>query len=179
MLIRDLALTDAEQLLEFELRNRAWFEQFVAPRGDRFFTVAAVRDHIRAYLIAKQQGRFHGCVVLDNSGVIVARANLREIDVRDASAEIGYRVAQAQTGKGIASAATEFLIRLAYDEWQIKQLRGFVSVDNLASARVLEKNDFVKIAFHERMAQLRNSRSDCYEYLHRPRNGNGMLKPDT
>jgi ribosomal-protein-alanine N-acetyltransferase len=168
MLIRDLVLSDAENLLEFELSNREWFERFVSPRGERFYTVAAVRDHIRAYLISKQQGRFHGCLVLDENGVIVARANLREIDRADASAEVGYRVGQSQVGKGIATLATRHLIRLAYEEWQIRQLRGFVSVTNPASARVLEKSGFVRVAHHTLMAQLRSGRSDCYEYLHNP-----------
>jgi len=168
MHIRDLQLSDAADLLEFELRNRDWFEQFVSPRGERFYSFVAVQDHIRAYLIAKSQGRFHGCLVLDDDNRIIARANLREINIRRGSAEVGYRVDKDSLGRGAASAATRHLIRLAYHDWQLKQLRGFVSLDNAASARVLQKNGFVQVGVHARMAVLKHGKFDCAEYLHDP-----------
>ncbi len=166
MQIRDLVLSDTQDLLAFELENRDWFEQFVTPRGDNFYTLVGAQDHIRAYLIAKQQQRFHGCVVLNDAGKIIARANLREINMKRHAAEVGYRVGQAHTGQGVASAATRYLIQLAYEEWKIQDLRGFVSVQNPASSRVLEKNGFVKIGFHPRMSLQKQGRFDCIEYRH-------------
>ena len=166
MQIRDLILTDAPNLLAFELENRLWFEQFITPREDRFFTLHAVQDHIRAYLLSKMQSRFHGCVVVDDAGQILARANLREINLKRSSAEIGYRVAERHAGQGIATAATRHLMTLAYDQWQLQQLRGFVSVNNVASARVLEKSGFVKIGLHANLARLRQGTQDCFEYQH-------------
>jgi len=168
MQIRDLELSDALDLLEFELKNRDWFEQFITPRGDQFFNPVAVQDHIRAYLMARQQGRFHGCVVLGEAGRIIARANLREINLKRGTAEIGYRVDEAHAGQGVASFATRHLIGLAYTDWGLTQLRGFVSVDNAASARVLEKSGFVKIGLHANLAQLRRGKIDCIEYRHVP-----------
>lgn len=166
MHIRDLALSDVDNLLEFELENRVWFEQFIAARPDNFFSAAMVRDHIRAYLLSRQQGKFHGCVVVDESGKIIARANLREINLKRATAEIGYRVGQAYCGRGVASSATRYLIGLAYNEWKIKQLGALVITHNIASARVLEKNGFVKVALHTRMAAIKSGRFDCFEYRH-------------
>ena len=168
MQILDLVLADTGNLLEFELENRAWFEQFVTPRDPRFYSPVAVQDHIRAYLIAKQQGRFHGCVVLNDQGKIIARANLREMDLKRGEAEVGYRIAHTYTGQGVASAATKHLIMLAYDQWHIKKLSGFVSVENPASARVLEKNGFVKIGLHERLSVVKHGVFDCIEYRHVP-----------
>lgn len=168
MHIRDLALSDVDQLLRFELENRLFFEQYMMPRGVRFFSLAAVQDHIRAYLLARGQGRFHGCVVVDAKGSIVARANLREINQKRGTAEIGYRVAQSHAGQGIASNATRHLIRLAYEDWHLQTLSGFVIVDNLASARVLEKNSFVRTALHRNMVKIKRGVVDCIEYLHVP-----------
>jgi len=168
MQIRDLVLADAQDLLAFEVENRNWFEQYVTPRDDRFYTSVGVEDHIRAYLIARQQQRFHGCVVVNDAGKIIARANLREINMKRHSAEVGYRVGQAYTGLGVASEATRYLIQLAYGEWQIQDLRGFVSVQNPASSRVLEKNGFVRIGFHPRMSLQKQGRFDCIEYRHVP-----------
>ena len=166
MRIRNLELGDVANLLQFELENRQWFEQTISPRGDYFYSAAAVQDHIRAYLIAKQQSRFHACVVLDDDGQIIARANLREINLKKSIAEVGYRVGRLHAGKGIASAATAHLMVLAYTHWKLNQLSGFVSVNNPASARVLEKNGFVKIDYHSRLAVLNHGTFDCDEYRH-------------
>jgi len=168
MFIRDLELGDVDNLLEFELENRDWFERFIIQRPDNFYEPAAVRDHIRAHIIAKQRGRFHGCVVIGAGGKIIARANLREIVLKEGLADIGYRVAKAHVGCGIASHATRHLLGLAYDEWHLKQLRGFVVVSNIASSRVLEKNGFVKVGTHANSAKLRRGTFDCYEYRHMP-----------
>jgi len=168
MHIRDLELGDVDNLLAFELENRAWFEQFIAARPDNFFSAAMVQDHIRAYLLSRQQGRFHGRVVVDEQGQIIARANLREINLKRGTAEIGYRVGQAHCGRGVASVATRHLIALAYNEWEIKQLGALVITHNVASSRVLEKNGFVKVALHPRMAAIKSGRFDCFEYRHMP-----------
>lgn len=166
MQIRNLELGDVDNLLRFELDNRDWFEKTISSRGDYFYSTSAVQDHIRAYLIAKQQNRFHACVVMDDHGLIVARANLREINIKKGIAEVGYRIAQEHTGRGIASAATRHLMMLAYTHWKLKQLSGFVSVNNPASARVLEKNGFIKTSRHARLAVLKQGTFDCDEYLH-------------
>ncbi|PRC94754.1 GNAT family N-acetyltransferase [Solimicrobium silvestre] len=165
--IRTLELSDAENLLSFEFENRAWFEQHIAPRPDSWFSKEGVLAHIRSYLKAQQQGTFHACVVLDETEQkIIARANLRDIDQDAGTAEIGYRIAQALTGKGLASAATKHLMKLAYSEWQLKQLSGFVSLANPASARVLEKNGFNNVGPGERVAVLKHGTFACDEYRH-------------
>jgi ribosomal-protein-alanine N-acetyltransferase len=168
MQIRDLLLSDTDNLLEFELANRDWFEKFVASRGDYFYSTTAVQDHIRAYRLAKQQGRFHGCVIVNEHGKIVGRANLREMDLKKGVAEVGYRIGQCYTGQGIATAATQHLIALAYGEWHIRQLSGFVSVENPASAKVLEKNGFVKIGIRKKLSVVKDGEFDCIEYRHVP-----------
>ena len=168
MYIRDLEMGDADNLLEFELENRVWFEEFMTARPKGFYGLAAVREHIRAHLIARQRGRFHGCVVLGEEGKIIARANLREIVLSQGIADVGYRVGQAHVGRGVASAATRYLMALAYEEWRLKQLRAYVIVDNVASCRVLEKNGFVKIGIHADSAKTRHGTFDCFVYHHIP-----------
>jgi len=107
-------------------------------------------------------------VVVDEQGQIIARANLREINLKRGTAEIGYRVGQAHCGRGVASVATRHLTALAYNEWEIKQLGALVITHNVASSRVLEKNGFVKVALHPRMAAIKSGRFDCFEYRHMP-----------
>ncbi len=168
MPIRDLLLSDSAALLRFELENRAWFEQQIAPRPEYFFSLVAVEDHIRSFINARAQGRFHACVLTDETGQIIGRANLRDIDKKHGTAEVGYRIAESHAGQGLASSATRHLLKLAYTDWQLQQVSGFVSIANPASARVLVKNAFTKIGLHPRLCVLRHGTFDCIEYRHIP-----------
>lgn len=168
MRIRNLNLSDAARLLQFEFENRAWFEQQINPRPASFFKETAVQDHIRGYLNAQQQGRFHACVVTDDDEQIIGRANLRDIDLKRSTAEIGYRIALSHSGQGIATAATQHLLKLAYSEWKLRQVSGFVSIMNPASARVLVKSGFVETGLHPRLVVLKHGTFDCIEYRHVP-----------
>ncbi|MDN3685806.1 hypothetical protein QW180_28560 [Vibrio sinaloensis] len=44
-----LALESAQQLLEFELDNQKWFEEFIPPRESEFYSLDGVIDHIQHF----------------------------------------------------------------------------------------------------------------------------------
>ncbi|GJJ04029.1 hypothetical protein RugamoR64_45670 [Duganella rhizosphaerae] len=144
ILIRTLQHEDAAPLLQFELENRAWFEQHIAPRAQEFYTPQGVRRHIEQYLDGHAAGIWHPCIILNGQGRIVGRANLKDIDRRAVTAEAGYRIASDQTGKGLATQALRHLIALAEQRWRLRCLLAYVSDDNLASAHVLRKCGFVQ-----------------------------------
>jgi ribosomal-protein-alanine N-acetyltransferase len=146
MHIRTLQAGDADALLAFEAANRRWFEQHVEARAPEFYTRPGVALHIAAYLDDYKHGRLHPCVLLDDAGAIIGRANLRHIDAVAGNAEVGYRIAADQVGRGLASAALRHLKQLALNEYGLKRLQAWVSPENIASARVLEKHGFQRIA---------------------------------
>ncbi len=115
-LIRTLQPEDAAPLLQFELENRAWFEQHIAPRAQEFYTPQGVQLHIEQYLDGYINGTWHPCVMLNAQGCIVGRA----------------------------THALRHLIALADQQWQLRRLLAYVTDDNLASARVLRKCGFVQ-----------------------------------
>jgi ribosomal-protein-alanine N-acetyltransferase len=141
--IRLLHAGDAGPLLRFEQDNRAWFEQHIAARGPAFYSAQGVDDHIREFLDAHAAGIRHPCVILDGAGAIVGRANLKDIDRRAGSAEVGYRIAKACAGHGLATQAVRYLVEQARSIWQLQQLVAYVAPANRASARVLEKCAFL------------------------------------
>jgi ribosomal-protein-alanine N-acetyltransferase len=147
--IRTLQMDDACRLLRFEQENRHWFEQHIASRGDGFYSPNGVRDHIRQFLDDHLKGRMQPCVILTEDDVMVGRANLKDIDQRTGTAEIGYRIAESQVGRGVATHAVRHLIGLARSSWQLKQLVAHVSSSNVASARVLEKCGFTQGRFEQ------------------------------
>lgn len=140
--IRTLQPEDKPELLRFEQDNRDWFERHVDPRGDAFYTTDGVHAHVTEYLAAYARSTWHPCVVVDQSGAIVGRANLKDIDLAAGSAEVGYRMAQQCVGKGLATAAVLHLIELARSHWKLDRLVAYVSDDNIASASVLTKCGF-------------------------------------
>ena len=150
--IRTLRRDDACRLLEFEKKNRQWFEQHIEARSAAFYSPGGVQEHIDLFLEAHAQGRFHPCVIVEGDGTIIGRANLKDIDQRAGTAEIGYRIAESHAGNGLATDAVRFLIELARGEWQLGQLHAYVAYKNTASIRVLEKCSFTRREFFESVA---------------------------
>lgn len=133
-----LTTAQGDAVLAFERENRAYFAASIVDRGDAFFEKFA---EVHAARLAEQEAgecRFH--VLVDDSGAVVGRVNL--VDIEDGSAELGYRIAEKAAGKGLASAAARAIVALAASEYGLTMLRAGTSVRNVASQRVLERAGF-------------------------------------
>ena len=134
-----LRLDHAPALLAFERENRAYFAASVPDRGDEFF---AEFDTRYAQLLAWQAaGTDYLHLLVAEGGEVVGRVNL--VEVADGSAELGYRIAQKVAGQGLATAAVRKVRELAATAYGLTKLRARVTLDNPASRKVLEHNDFV------------------------------------
>jgi ribosomal-protein-alanine N-acetyltransferase len=142
--IRTLRPDDAAPLLAFEQANRAWFERHIDRRPAEFYSIDGLHAHVAQFLDAHAQGRLHPCVIVDEHGQLIGRANLKDIDGQTQTAEVGYRIGERQAGKGLATAALRHLITLAQDEWQLVKLCAYAIDGNAASIRVLERCGFVQ-----------------------------------
>lgn len=101
-----------------------------------------MRAHIGEYLGEHAHGTRHPCVIVDEAGAIIGRANLKEIDRAAGTAEIGYRIAERWAGQGVATGAVRHLVELGRAAWRLNEVRACVASRNVASARVLEKCGF-------------------------------------
>ena len=97
--------SDVSNLLEFEVENREWFEQFVPAREDRFYSNAGVAEQVISFLKEYDNGDMIPMLIKDANGTICGRINVRDIDQNTESGELGYRVGHAFGSKGIASNA--------------------------------------------------------------------------
>ncbi|MHB8863848.1 MAG: GNAT family N-acetyltransferase [Pirellulaceae bacterium] len=66
--------------------------------------------------------------------------------IRGHRAEIGYWLAKPYWGQGIMSSVVARACEVAVSEWKLVRITALVFESNLASARVLEKNDFQREA---------------------------------
>jgi ribosomal-protein-alanine N-acetyltransferase len=144
MNIRMLQADDAERLLLFELENRAWFEHYVEARDAVFYTPQGMAAHVADYLETQRKNGMHPCVLVDDDGAIIGRANLRHINRYAGTGEVGYRIAHSQARKGLASAALLHLQEVARTQYRLRKLRAWISEHNAGSQRVMDKCDFVR-----------------------------------
>jgi len=141
--VRELKSTDAEALLTFESLNRAWFESHIDARDPAFYSLSGVGEHIACYLSGFNAGTWHPHVIEDSNGSIVGRANLKCIDSRTGSAEVGYRIAEHVCGQGVATLALRHLVEEAKTRWGLTQLVAYVFKENTGSMRVLDRCGFL------------------------------------
>lgn len=59
---------------------------------------------------------------------------------------IGYRLRECCWGRGIATRVVRLMVDYLYGQTDIEIITASTMVENLASARVLEKNDFIRTA---------------------------------
>lgn len=163
--IRTLQADDAPALLAFETENRSWFERYVLARAEATYTVEGIVEHVNACLHDFAEGKMHPCLILAE-GKIIGRANLKDIDLAAGTTEVGYRIAEAYVGRGVATYALQQLMALAYDKWQLARLQAYVTTENPASSRVLEKAGFILRGMREGKSEIKQRLLDCYHYEH-------------
>lgn len=163
MELRLLSRSDSRALLLFETENRTWFEAHINPREVSFYSDEGVKKHIEEFLSQHQRKTMLPMLIVDGSGEIVGRINLTDINLVLSEAYLGYRIGEKFAGRGIAKRAVKEIIQLA-NELNLQTLIALVSVDNIASQKVLTHSGFVKMKSHENFAEVQGENIDCIEY---------------
>lgn len=158
-----LSRPDSRPLLLFEIENRAWFESHINPREVSFYTDHGVKKHIEEFLSQHQRKTMLPMLIIDDGGEIAGRINLTDINLVLSEAYLGYRIGEKFAGRGIAKRAVKEMIQLA-NELNLQTLIAFVSVDNIASQKVLTHSGFVEIKIHENFAEVQGKNINCIEY---------------
>ncbi|WP_394781889.1 GNAT family N-acetyltransferase [Undibacterium sp.] len=164
MQLKLLQQSDAGPLLQFEVANRAWFEQFIETRGVWFYTREGMRAHIADFMEKYAAGSLYPYLVLDVAGSIIGRVNLRDVEREVGTARLGYRVAADCAGRGVISAAVQQVLHIARTELGLKRIIAHVSVENPASAKVLQKNGFTWTGVRDAAALVQGREQQCHEY---------------
>ena len=135
---------DAEELFEFELRHRAYFERWINARSPDFYHIDAVRQSIAESLRNRERDLAYNYLIKE-AGRIVGRINLTEVARRYYNkALLGYRVAEDVGGRGIASRAVALVLEEAFQQLGLWRIEATVRDGNTGSARVLQKNGFTE-----------------------------------
>ncbi|OMH31672.1 GNAT family N-acetyltransferase [Motiliproteus sp. MSK22-1] len=164
MKLRLLSSCDIYELLQFEVKNRLWFESHIEKRDPDFYSIKGVSAHVQEYISYCESARMYAGVV-EEGGKIIGRVNLRNLDSKGAEGMLGYRVSQQESGKGVASFGVENILNISREQLMLRSIRAKVSVHNTASQRVLEKFGFKDIGIHLNSINVGARRLDTIEYL--------------
>lgn len=161
-------LHDAEELLAFEIENRAYFESWINPRDPAFYSLDGVREAIGAAMRETLDDISHQYLV-KMDGSIVGRVNLKDV-LRPYfnKVELGYRMGERHAGKGYASQAVAMVLREAFERHRFARVEATVREVNGGSMRVLARNGFQVFGRSERSVQFNG---EWFDLLHLRREG--------
>ena len=154
---------DLDELLRFELDNRAYFESLINARPADYYSPEGVARAIEVAQREAAEDKGYQFLIRDARGVLVGRINL--VHVRRAhfhSAEVGYRVAKAHAGRGIASAALAWVAGQARERGLVR-LEARARPENIGSCTVLRRNGFTEFGRSTRSMELQGQ---WYDVLH-------------
>ena len=83
------------------------------------------------------------------------------IDVYDSYAYIGYSVKEAYAGKGLGTYVVKNAVEILKNTPNMKEVKAWINFRNIASVKVVEKNNFRKTGFTE----LRDRLGEKEEYI--------------
>ncbi|WP_025673277.1 GNAT family N-acetyltransferase [Salinivibrio socompensis] len=163
LLVRPLTRHDRQALLAFEQANRTYFETFVNSRGDAFYSLEGVAEHIESLLALNAQNEHIPMLITNATQAIIGRVNISQIDAASGSGSLGYRIAENQTGKGVASRAVKYALEVAR-EHGLQSLNAMVSTTNDASQKVLSRNGFLVCGMAPQWTSVGGQVIDCIHY---------------
>jgi len=162
--IEKLQVMDAENLLEFEVENRAFFEEMVPTRGDDYYIPEFFMKKHEAMLEEQALGISLFYLIKNQEGEILGRINVVDLDATNKVGHLGYRVGQIYTGKGVANQALKLLLETLADT-EIKQIEAKTTTNNIASQKVLEKNGFERVAGYNEEFEIEGKKLSFIHYI--------------
>ncbi|WP_373953783.1 GNAT family N-acetyltransferase [Vibrio pomeroyi] len=155
---------DVSALLEFEVENREWFEQFVPAREDRFYSNAGVAEQVTNFLTEYDNSEMIPMLIKDANGTICGRINVRDIGLNGESGELGYRVGRSFGSKGIASNAVRKLLIYLAEHSSLKYVDAYALVGNVGSNKILSNTGFELVGPVENYAVFKGENQDANYY---------------
>ena len=143
LLLRQVTVDDVKEV--FELRSNPETMKYI-PRplvtnyDEALAHIKMINDKIET-----NEG-INWAVTLKGSDKLLGIVGHYRIQWHNFRSEIGYMFLPECHGKGIATEVIKLLIDYGFDEMNMHSLEAVIDPENFASARVLEKNGFVKEA---------------------------------
>ena len=102
-----------------------------------------------------------------------------QTDIFEKNIELGYWLAEPFWGRGIMSQAVAQMIDFAFENYDVERIYATTFATNIASQRVLEKNNFIQDAHLKRVLYKNGEFEDELIYAFRRETGNLITNENT
>ncbi len=143
LLLRQITAEDVNEI--FELRSNMDVMKYI-PRP-LCVTLEDAMGHVNMIQqkIEDNEG-INWAITLKTDNKLIGYIGHYRIKWEHFRSEIGYMILPKFNGQGIVTEAIKLAVDYGFNEMKMHSLEAIIDPDNLASARVLEKNGFVKEA---------------------------------
>lgn len=155
LILRSPELRDARRILDFEIRNRSFFDRWMPRRDEEFFTLQGQRNLIEADLKEMETGRKislwlypkeeapESSICLAESPAPLGSIVFSNI-VRGAflSCFLGYRLDNEHTRRGLMRQALSRAVRFIFEDVGLHRIEANIMPENSASRRLAEACGF-------------------------------------
>lgn len=144
--LRMLEVSDAEEVLDYEVRNRVFFKPFTYIKDESFYTLEAQQDRIKTNKEKSENDLYYGFgIFLKETDKLIGISMLAEILRGDLqSCFVGYSLDEDHNGKGYTTEAVKLVVEYGFNELKLHRIEAGVMPHNIGSIRVLEKSGFHK-----------------------------------
>ncbi|MBZ9609834.1 GNAT family N-acetyltransferase [Clostridium estertheticum] len=148
--IHALIPSDAEEVLEFHLRNRKFLRPFEPSRDERFYTL----ESQKRTLVESYKQFLNGNVV--NFGIYKNNKLIGKIKISNIvmgsfkNAFIGYSMDEKEQSKGYMKESVKLVMKYAFEELELHRIEATTLIDNEKSQRVLSSCGFKELGISEK-----------------------------
>lgn len=143
LLLRQITPEDVNEI--YALRSNPETMKYI-PRP-LVITIDQAMEHIKMIQdkIEANEG-INWAITLKNDSKMIGIIGHYRIRWEHFRSEIGYMLLPEYHGKGIITEAIQLMVNYGYNDMKMHSLEAIIDPKNIASARVLEKNNFIKEA---------------------------------
>jgi ribosomal-protein-alanine N-acetyltransferase len=158
--IQVLTQGNAEEVLDFQLRNREFLRQFEPSRDESFYTL----DNQKHNLTESYKQFLNGNGI--NFGIYKDSKFIGKIRISNIvmgvfkNAFIGYSIDEKQQGNGYMKEAVKLVVEYAFEELELHRIEATTLIDNEKSQRVLRSCGFKELGISEEYLYINGSWRD-------------------
>lgn len=164
--IRTFQEKDAQSLTGLVSRNKYFWSTYEPLQRPEYYTVDAQYKKIQEslYLMDSKREFTFGIYELGTNNLIGHIALYAVKRLPYSSAFVGYAMDEIYIGKGIVTEAVKMVVRFAFDQIGLHRVEAYVSTQNNASIRVLEKSGFYCEGLLRKLLYINGQWVDHYMY---------------
>jgi len=162
--LRPLQISDVENLLALQLRNKDFFRKTAPTLQEDFYTLDFQLGYIKRSIQQQENGQRYGFgIFLKENDLLIGDIMLAAI-MRGPfqSCIMGYSLDQQHNGKGYTSEAVRLVVDFAFYELKLFRIEAGVMPSNIGSIRVLEKAGFVIEGLNRKNLEINGKREDHF-----------------